>query len=136
MPQLETLLLNDISRIAIDRDNGLVTNTWLKQAGHEEMVQTGERINRFLREAKADKLLLSALNIGTLLPQTKDWLSNTYYKSLSELGLKKLARVLPENLFNKLSFEAVVTRAEALGAISFEVKNFSSDQAAMRWLLD
>ncbi|WP_299706549.1 hypothetical protein [uncultured Pontibacter sp.] len=136
MQLLETLYQNDLSRIAIDRANKVISNTWLRPVGHEEMVQTAQKINEFLHENKADKLLLSALEIGKLLPHTKEWLSTTYYKSLSELGIKKLARVLPENVFNRLSFEAVMTRAEALGAVNFEVKNFTSEAAALLWLRD
>ncbi len=134
MQQLETLFQNDISRVAIDRAHSLISNTWLRQVQHEEMLLTAQKINRLLQENDADKLLLSALQMGSLLPETKEWLSTTYYKSLSEIGIKKLARVLPQNLFNKLSFEAVVTRAEALGNIDFEVQNFTSDEAALRWL--
>lgn len=134
MQLLETLYLNDTSRIATDRQHGILANTWLRPVEHIEMLQTAERISQLLQEHKADKLLLNALVIGKLLPHTKEWLSTTYYKSLSDLGLKKLARVLPENVFNRLSFEAVVTRAEALGGVSYEVKNFTSDEAALRWL--
>jgi Anaphase-promoting complex, cyclosome, subunit 4 len=136
MQQLETSFQNDISKIAIDRAHNLISNTWLRQVTHEEMVLTAKKLNQLLQEHKADKLLLSALQMGSLSPETKEWLSTSYYKSLSDLGLKKLARVLPQNLFNKLSFEAVVTRAEALGAINFEVRNFTSDEAALRWLRD
>ena len=136
MQQLETLFLNDISRIAVDRDSKLMANTWLRPFTHQEMLQTSERLYHFMQETKCDKLLLNALQAGTLQSETKEWLSTTFYKSLSELELQKLARVLPSNLFNRLSFEAVLTRAEALGGVHFEVSNFTSDQAAMKWLRD
>lgn len=134
MQLLETLYLNDISRISADRQHGILANTWLRPVEHNEMLQTAEKISRLLQESKSDKLLLNALVIGKLLPHTKEWLSTTYYKSLSDLGLRKLARVLPENVFNRLSFEAVITRAEALGGVNYEVKNFTNDEAALRWL--
>jgi hypothetical protein len=136
MQQLETLFINDASSITIDRDNRLITNTWLRPVTHQEMLQTSNRLYQFLQETKSDKLLLNALQAGTLQPETKEWLSTTFYRSLSELKLQKLARVLPVNLFNKLSFEAVLTRAEALGAIHFEVRNFTNEQAAAQWLRD
>ena len=134
MQLLETLYQNDISRISTDRQHGILANTWLRPVEHDEMLQTAEKISQLLQETEIDKLLLSALVIGKLLPHTKEWLSTTYYKSLSELGLKKLARVLPENVFNRLSFEAVITRAEAIGAVTFEVRNFTNDADALRWL--
>ncbi|MBD1397341.1 hypothetical protein H9Q13_09210 [Pontibacter sp. JH31] len=136
MQVLETLYQNDISRISIDRRNGVIMNAWLRPVEHDEMVVTADRINQFLRETESDKLLLSALLIGKLLPETKEWLSTTYYKSLSELGIKKLARVLPDNVFNRLTFESVITRAEAMGTVNFEVRNFSTDKAALLWLLE
>ena len=134
MQLLETLYQNNVSQISIDRRNRVIMNAWLRSVEHDEMVMTADRLNQFLKETKADKLLLSALSIGKLLPHTKEWLSTTYYKSLSEQGIKKLARVLPENVFNRLTFEAVMTRAEALGAINFEVRNFTSNEAALQWL--
>lgn len=136
MQLLETLYLNDISRIAADRQHGILANTWLRPVEHDEMLQTAERLSQLLQESNIDKLLLNAMAIGKLLPHTKEWLSTTYYKSLSDLGLKKLARVLPENVFNRLSFEAVITRAEAMGGVNYEVRNFTSDEAALRWLRD
>ncbi|GGG11178.1 hypothetical protein [Pontibacter amylolyticus] len=134
MQLLETLYQNDISRIATDREHGILTNTWLRPVEHNEMLEIAEMISQLLQESGNDKLLLNALAIGKLLPHTKEWMSTTYYKSLSDLGLKKLARVLPENVFNRLSFEAVITRAEALGAVTFEVRNFANDADALRWL--
>jgi len=136
MHQLETLFVNGISSITIDRDNKLMANTWLRPVTHQEILQTSERLYHFLQETKSDKLLLNALQVGTLPPETKEWLSTTFYKSLSELELQKLARVLPSNLFNRLSFEAVLTRAEALGGVQFEVRNFANDETAMKWLRD
>jgi hypothetical protein len=133
---METLLQNDMTRIAIDRSNGLITNTWLRPVEHKEILDTAERLYQFLKETKTDKLLLNALILGKLLPHTKEWLSTTFYKSLSEVGITKLARVLPENLFNRLSFESVLTRAEALGTVNFEVRNFTNNEAALRWLCD
>ncbi|MCX2740662.1 hypothetical protein [Pontibacter anaerobius] len=134
MQQLETLSQNDISKIAIDRVHNLISHTWLRQVKHEEMLQTASKLHQLMLENRTDKLLLSALATGSLSAETKEWLSTTYYKSLSELGLKKLARVLPYNLFNKLSFESVVTRAEALGTVNFEIRNFPSNEAALLWL--
>jgi hypothetical protein len=133
---METLLQNDMTRIAIDRSNGLITNTWLRPVEHQEILDTAERLYQFLKETKTDKLLLNALILGKLLPHTKEWLSTTFYKSLSQVGITKLARVLPENLFNRLSFESVLTRAEALGTVNFEVRNFTNNEAALRWLCD
>jgi hypothetical protein len=133
---METLLQNDMTRITIDRSNGLITNTWLRPVEHQEILDTAERLYQFLKETKADKLLLNALILGKLLPHTKEWLSTTFYKSLSEVGINKLARVLPENLFNRLSFESVLTRAEALGIVNFEARNFTNNEAALRWLCD
>jgi hypothetical protein len=134
MQLLETIYQNDMSRIAIDRRHGLLSNTWLRPVEHGEMQQTAERLGKLMLENEADKLLLNAQAIGKLLPHTKEWLSTVYYKSLSEMGLKKLARVLPENVFNRLTFEAVITRAEALGGVAFDVRNFTNDTDALRWL--
>jgi hypothetical protein len=136
MQQLETLLQNDMTRITIDRSKGLITNTWLRPVEHQEILDTAERLYQFLKETKTDKLLLNALILGKLLPHTKEWLSTTFYKSLSEVGITKLARVLPENLFNRLSFESVLTRADALGIVNFEARNFTNNEAALRWLCD
>lgn len=134
MQLLETICQNDVSRIAIDRSHGLLSNTWLRPVEHSEMEQTAERLSKLIRENDADKLLFNAQVIGKLLPHTKEWLSTVYYKSLSDMGVKKVARVLPENVFNRLSFEAVITRAEALGGVAFEVRNFANDIDALRWL--
>ena len=81
-----------------------------------------------------ERALGNAQAFTTLSTEAKEWMSTTFYQLLSQTNLKKLARVLPSDLFYKLALESVVTRAELLGNTKFEVKNFTNDQEALTWL--
>ncbi|GGK85355.1 hypothetical protein ACD591_20075 [Rufibacter glacialis] len=60
--------------------------------------------------------------------------AGVFYGLLSQTRLKKLARVLPDNLFHQLGLESVVTRAQTTGTVKFEVRNFSQETEAAQWL--
>ncbi|WP_239022839.1 hypothetical protein [Pontibacter mangrovi] len=133
--KFNTVLENDFVKVEVDPDKALVRNEWLRTVSHEEVVNTAAKLNDIIKSSRAEVLLLNAQKCCKLNPETKEWLVSSYYKSLSDTAVKRVARVLPDNVFNKLSFEAVLTRAEALGSVNFEVKNFSSDRDALLWLL-
>ncbi len=98
-------------------------------------MNSGVRLNECISNSNITKVLSNAQQLGSISSKAKDWLSSSFYDELSKLGVVKFARVLPSNLFSKLALESVITRAEALGCIGFEVKNFGEEKAAVEWLL-
>lgn len=112
----------------------LLKSVWLRPASEEEIRTGGMKLYEVLRDTKVECVMANATLLGVLTAASKEWLATKFYEMLSQTNLKKLARVLPEMVYHRIALESVVTRAEAMGTISFLVKNFSSKEDAMRWL--
>ncbi|MHA6247228.1 hypothetical protein ACXYMU_04770 [Pontibacter sp. CAU 1760] len=121
-------------RIEVDVRANLLKSVWLRPASEEEIRTGGMKLYEVLRDTKVEFVLANATLLGVLTAASKEWLATKFYEMLSQTNLKKLARVLPEMVFHRIALESVVTRAEAMGTISFLVKNFSGQADAMRWL--
>jgi len=114
----------------------LVRTEWLHPMPDEQFMTEAMQAHAYIKERNAEKVLVNSQQASILGPDTKDWLSNTYYSLFSHTSLKKMARVMPDNLFKKLALASVVARADAAGEISYEIQDFASEEAAMRWLLE
>lgn len=125
---------SDFYLIEVDQRAGLLRSIWLRPITEEEMVIGGTKLYEVLRDTGVEKAIANAKDISSLTQQTKDWMAYHFYEMLSQTNLKKLARVLPENKFHQIGLESVITRAEALGRLRFQVKNFSDPDRALRWL--
>lgn len=126
---------SDFYRIEVDIPGNLLRATWLRPANYSEIVQGGTMLYRVLLDTGIERTVAHAQALTTLSPDSKEWMSTSFYQLLSSTNLKKLARILPTNVFSRIALESVVTRADALGVTKFQVKNFPEPQEAMTWLL-
>jgi hypothetical protein len=130
----KTLYESDFYRIEADLESGLVRSEWLRLVDEKEVKTGGTKLYEVLRDTKVELAIANAKAMGTLTGEAKEWLSVTFYELLSQTNLKKLARVLPSTVYHRIALESVITRAEALGATRFAVKNFQSTEEAFRWI--
>ncbi|MFD2999312.1 hypothetical protein ACFS7Z_02980 [Pontibacter toksunensis] len=130
----ETKYESAFYKIEVDKDIRLLQARWLRPVTAEELEIGGTKLFEILLETQAEKVVANAQLLGALSPEAKEWLSSRFFELLSQTQLKMLARVLPENMFHRISLESVVTRAEALGVTNFQVKNFSLQEEALEWL--
>ncbi|RDV17235.1 hypothetical protein DXT99_01655 [Pontibacter diazotrophicus] len=124
----------DFYMIEVDLDADLLQAKWLRPVSVKEMEAGGTKLYEVLRDTQVARVLANAQDLGVLPAEAKEWMSSRFYELLSLTQLKKMARVLPENLFHRVALESVVTRADALGVTKFDVRNFSSPKEALRWL--
>ncbi len=133
---LNTVYISENFKIEADDKHSFVRTEWLRPLTDEQFVTETMRAHKVITEKCAEKVLVNAQQVSILGPETKDWLSNTYYKMFSHTPLKKMARVMPDNLFKKLALASVVARADATGDISYEIQDFATEEAATHWLLE
>ncbi|NEM97075.1 hypothetical protein [Pontibacter burrus] len=130
-----TYYASDFYRIEVDLKGNLMHSEWLRHVTDDELITGGTKLYEALRDYKVERAIANGKILGALGPKAKDWMANEFYELLSQTNLKKLARVLPDSVFHKLSLESVISRAEAQGKTRFEVKSFSDLEVAMKWLL-
>ncbi len=125
---------SDFYQLEADFERGLLKALWLRPVNENELKIGGMKLYEVLRDTKLERVVANAQSMTALTTETKEWMSASFYKLLSQTELKKLARVLPVNLFHQLALESVITRAEALGNIQFQTRNFSDQESALSWL--
>lgn len=136
MLQLRTVFLSDDFKIEADDALALVRTEWLHPVEDEQFVVESMRSHETVVSRRAEKMLMNAEDVSVISPKTKDWLANIYYDLFSHTSLKKMARVMPDDLFKKLAMVSVVTRADAAEELTYEIRDFSSEEEAVSWLLE
>ena len=134
--QLTTIYFSDNFKIEVDNSLSYIRTEWLRPLTDDDFVAEAMRAHDVIAERSAEKVLVNSQQVSILGPATKDWLSNTYYSLFSQTALKKMARVMPDNLFKKLALASVVARADAAGDITYAIQDFASEDEAIRWLLE
>lgn len=130
-----TVYSTEFYKIDVDLKGNLMRSEWLRHVSDDELISGATKLYEALREHKVERAIANGKVLGALGPKAKDWMANEFYELLSQTNLKKLARVLPDSVFHKLSLESVISRAEAQGKTRFEVKSFSESEVALKWLL-
>ncbi|MEJ8804379.1 hypothetical protein [Pontibacter sp. H249] len=136
MLHLTLVYLSDDFKIEADDSHAYVRTEWLQPLTDNDFVSEAMKAYEVIKVRNAERVLVNAQQVSILGPETKDWLSNTYYCLFSQTAVKKMARVMPDNLFKKLALSSVVTRATAATNISYDIQDFASEEAAIRWLLE
>jgi len=132
---ITTTKVSDYYKIVSDPENDMLRAEWLRSVNKEEMVAGGTMLYQVLKDTGITRAVANAQRLVLLDSDTKSWMSTNFYTLLSQTSLRKLARVLPSNLFSKLALESVATRADALNTTKFVYKNFDTEEKAMEWLL-
>ena len=133
---LITVYTSDGMKIEVADGLSFVRTEWLRPLSDEQFQDEAMQAYHVISARKAEKVLVNSQQVSILGPETKDWLSNTYYSLFSTTALKKMARVMPDNLFKKLALASVVARADAAGDISYALQDFASEDEAISWLLE
>jgi hypothetical protein len=133
---LQTVFLSDDFKIEVDDALAYVRTEWLRAVEDEQFVVESMRSHAITTTRKAEKMLMNAKHVSIVSPITKDWLANIYYDLFSHTSLKKMARVMPDDLFKKLAMVSVVARADATDDISYELRDFATEEEAVRWLME
>lgn len=129
------LYASDFYVIEIDTEKNVLKSKWLRPANYEEVRAGGTMLYEILRDTDSELVVANAQLLRTLDKESKEWMSSALYEMLSQTKLKRIARVLPNNVFSKLALESVATRAEAAGKTKFEFRNFELQQEAEKWLV-
>lgn len=134
MSVLQLLYKSDFYELEADEGEGIIRAKWMRPVSSIEMITGDTKLHDVLQETKYRKVIANAQALTKLDFETKEWMSTRFYELLSHTELQKIARVLPTNVFYHVALESVATRAEALGVVKFQYRNFTNDNEALRWL--
>lgn len=80
--------------------------------------------------------LYNSIDIGLINPDDQKWTSRTLLPRLSELGVKKVAIIVPEDLNSHMAIASIMVNGKE--AITFDMHYFVKKEDAAEWfkLLD
>jgi len=76
--------------------------------------------------------LANSSEIGEIQPEDQKWTSNTLLPRLSELGVKKVALVIPEDLYSHLAITTIMVQGK--DKTTFDSHYFVKKEEAMAWM--
>ncbi|WP_439880749.1 hypothetical protein ACSX1A_16540 [Pontibacter sp. MBLB2868] len=135
MLKLETIYTSEFFKIEVDTAKALAKTEWLRHVTDEELKEGAMQLKQVLINHEIEMVLANAKKLSALKTESKEWLATFYYNTLSQTPVKKLARILPANLFHHIALESVMTRAEAMVHLNYSFKNFAEEEEALNWLL-
>ncbi len=133
---LQTIYLSDYLKIEADDAQAYLRAEWLGDVDNEQFVLEAMKAHAIVTARKPERTLVNAQQAPNIGSKTKDWLANIYYELYSHTPVKKMARVLPENIFRRLALTSVLSRVNATNELTYEIRDFSSEEEAVRWLLE
>lgn len=103
---------------------------WLGYSNFEQIKNGNEKALEFLKEKNLSKWLIDNRNAALLPKEARDWLHQEFVHKAIQGGLKKMAVILPESIFGKMSVNEIVTEIKDI----LFIQNFSEVEEALHWL--
>ena len=132
---MNEIFKNNIIRIKYDSEEALLEVDWSDQCGNllsEDYDNELEKIHA-AAQINGSKYLLVNLNECRYIEtdQHHRWFENTIFSKYSDIGAKKIAFVVPDNLFAQVSFEA---NQMSLKDTDTQIQYFRDVDKAKMWL--
>ena len=134
---METVESNEYYDVLWDEANQLLIYKW-KEAVldlDEEKYKEGFlEATRFLYKYKPEKVLHdSRSQVYPITPELQKWITENITPKYKEIGVKKIAYVMPEEFMSRLALEQLVLK---LLAFKHGIKRlfFDDYESALRWL--
>lgn len=84
--------------------------TWKGNGIGDEYKHTMTRIKDLIAENKIERWVAEISNFGVVSKENKDWVNAEWFPGVIGAGLRRMAVVLPSNIFGKMSAEEVLAK--------------------------
>lgn len=108
-----------------------------RPAGMESsaLVAALETLLAAVAKHRARQLLLNMQQLPPVSPETQAWLQTNWLPRLRQMGVARLAVLLPAEAYNRMVVEGLLL-ASAQQVLPYEVQYFSELSAALDWLMN
>lgn len=128
---MSSILNNSFIDMSFDESSKIITSIWKTAPSSEELRSSMTTKKEFAKKNKVGKLFFDPTNLGAISPDDQQWLFQEFIGSIiSEVGSLKIANVVPNDVFTKMSLEEILTVAPGL-----EFQYFDDKQKAINWLM-
>ena len=127
---------NKYGKFEYIRDKKLVIVSCFPSTGHmtdEEYKQLATKLAEVYEEYKPQIVLVRHQDFNFLItPEIQEWINKNVISKLKEAGTKKVAFIVPQDIFAQVSVEQTVSDRN----LPFEKRFFEDEDSAMKWLLE
>lgn len=130
---------NENFKCEFDNQVPCVTVTYLGPQSSEDLIADVNRATVFFKEKIKKRPRLSWLSNNkeqeTINPEVIEWANKDWLPEMMKMGLKKMALIVPEDLFAQVSLEDFTDSArEYYDEINLKSKYFTDINVAKQWL--
>lgn len=135
MANQKEILKNDLVHIWLDQEKGLLGIDWSEECGNildKAYRKEISKINNVVVEQDPARLLINLKKCDYFVdPDNYSWYQQTLYSLFDNTGIRKLAFVVPRNMFVHAQLEAHRSSVEAE---NIELQYFRDWDKAYMWL--
>lgn len=89
---------------------------------------------QLIKDYRCERWLADTKNMGVIKRVDQEWTHEVWFPQVATLGLKKMALIVPENVFGELSAKNVMDKARDKNLI--KDRYFMNTELAIKWLIE
>lgn len=113
------------------KDLSMIQYIWRGHVSSSEYRKALDKILRIARKEKATYWLSDQTHATTLDLTDQHWTTDVWMPKIFKTQLRKLAILLPHDIYNNMVLEDFIQQAE--GRCPFEIQFFSDAESAIEW---
>lgn len=126
-----TLFESENLSIAYNHKLDFLHLKWSGFSEGKEFRNLASEILRAVATTKSARILSDNTHWRAIAPNDHGWAANTWFPMAEAQGVRKLATVLSNNIFNRIAERSIEEMADVN---CIKVRNFQSGQEAIAWL--
>ncbi len=124
-------------RIDFENDTKILSVEWFSEnenMSEEEYKKASVSVPVYAENNGATKILINAINSKYIVtPEIQDWVNKNTVPKFLQIGVEKLAILLPAELFSHVSVEQIIDDTSEVA--KKRILYFDNEQKAKEWLL-
>lgn len=116
-----------------DTANGIVHLEWLTAPTPTELREGLNAGLEAVKKNKVSKWIGDVQHMGAIDPADQQWINTEWFPQLLGAGIKRMAVIVGNDIFNQMSVEDIMSNVESVGFVS---QYFPDTASATKWLIE
>ena len=127
-------LQRDYLTVRHDASLNILFSEWFGRISSDEYREGMQFILQVIREKNIPRWLSNSRNMNALPVVDQRWTNELFFREMPQTPLKKVARLLSDEIINQLIINNMVEHAQEISPIKVDFAQFSDLETAMQWL--
>jgi len=122
---------NSVASIAVNQPAGAVEIHWTQPPTSAEFREVLSKGLEAIQSNKLQRWVGDVRQLGAILEEDQKWSNEVWFPQAIQAGIKRMAVVIADDIFNQLSVEEIMNKVEAVDLTSHY---FSNLEEARSWV--